>query len=304
MRLLTRARNALSRLTAMPERLTQLQLALGRVEQRQITAPGASIRDAEFKVFSQWGEDGIIQYLIHRVPIERKVFVEFGVENYTEANTRFLALNDAWAGLVLDGNADNINFIRNDAIYWSNNLKAEHAFITRDNINELITRNGLRGDIGLLSVDIDGNDYWVWKAIDCITPRIVVCEYNSLFGPTARITTPYDPAFVRSQAHRSLVFYGASIAALTDLARIKGFSLVAGNVAGNNIFFVRNDVLGSLPAVTPAAVYQKSRFREFHDEAGALTFDDFDTRVQKLKHLQVFDLESNALQPLSAFVDR
>lgn len=302
MGLLTRGRNAVARLNTLSERLTQLQLALGRIEGRQVAQSAPTINDAEFKVFSQWGEDGIIQYLVHRVPIQRKLFVEFGVENYTEANTRFLAINDAWAGLVLDGSVENIAAIRNDVIYWSNNLKAEHAFITSENINELITRNGIRGDIGLLSVDIDGNDYWVWKAIDCVSPRIVICEYNSLFGPTARITTPYDPAFVRSRAHYSKAFYGASISALTDLAAAKGYALIAGNSAGNNVFFVRSDLLGELQAVAPRDVYRESRFREFHDESGALTFDDLRTRVQKLKHLMVFDLETNGLRPLSAFI--
>ena len=298
MSVLKRVRSALKRVTSLSEKIIHIQLALGRIEQRQIEQYDTDIGNAEFKVFSQWGEDGIIQYLIHRVPIERKLFVEFGVENYTESNTRFLTINDYWAGFVMDGIADNITFIKNDSIYWSNNLKAEHAFITKDNINDLITRNGIRGDIGLLSVDIDGNDYWVWQAINCISPRIVICEYNSLFGPVAKVTTPYDPAFVRERAHFSRVFYGASISALCELAKAKGYSLVAGNSAGNNVFFVRNDLLGGLRAMAPREAYRQAQFREYHDEQGKLTFYDFATRLDTLKDMELYDLSTKSVRPL------
>ena len=298
MRLPEQVRSTLKRITSLPEKITHIQQALGRIEQRQIAQYDTDIGNAEFKVFSQWGEDGIIQYVIHRVPIERKLFVEFGVENYTESNTRFLAINNFWAGLVLDGSADNITYIKNDSIYWSNNLKAEHAFITKDNINDLITRNGIRGDIGLLSVDIDGNDYWVWQAINCISPRIVICEYNSLFGPTAKVTTSYDLAFVRERAHFSRCVYGASIAALCELSAAKGYSLVAGNLAGNNVFFVRNDLLGGLRTTTAPEAYRQAQFREYHDEQGKLTFYDFATRLDMLKQLELYDLSTKSVRPI------
>lgn len=255
----------------------------------------AALEDAEFRVFSQWGEDGIIQHLISRVSIERRIFVEFGVENYVESNTRFLLTNKKWSGLVMDGSPENIAYIKQDVIYWATNLRAECAFIDKHNINQLLMSNGITGDIGLLSVDIDGNDYWVWEAIDAVSPRIVVCEYNSQFGPDAEVTTPYDRAFVRSDAHYSYIYYGASVSALTALANRKGYSLVAGNKAGNNVFFVRNDVLGDLQVKTPREVYQRAAFREFHDEQGHLTFDDFETRLRKIGDLPVYDLRTGQL---------
>jgi hypothetical protein len=255
----------------------------------------ATPEQAEFRVFSQWGEDGIIQYLAQNVPIERPVFVEFGVENYVESNTRFLLQNNQWSGLVLDGSEENIAYIKRDPIYWATNLKAECAFITIDNINDLLRCNGVSGDIGLLSVDIDGNDYWVWEAIDAISPRIVVCEYSSQFGPEAQVTTPYDSAFVRGQAHYSHIYYGASISALNELATRKGYSLVAGNRVGNNVFFVRNDVLGDLKVKTPKEIYRRAQFREFHDELGQLTYDDFETRLAKIGDLPLLDLRTGQI---------
>lgn len=288
----------LNRMAVLPQKINKIQEALGRIEQRQIAQYCTDISEAEFKVYSQWGEDGIIQYLVRHVPMERKLFVEFGVENYTESNTRFLLINNYWAGLVLDGGVENINYIKNDSIYWAYNLKADCSFLTKDNINEVISRNGIGGDIGLLSVDIDGNDYWVWNAIDCVNPRIVICEYNSLFGKIAKVTTPYDPAFFRGDAHFSKVYYGASISALCELANKKGYSLVASNSAGNNIFFVRNDLLGDFKILSPDDAYRQAQFREFHDENGKLTFYDFDARLEMVRKLELYDLDTQSIKKI------
>ncbi len=276
---------------------------MGRIEARQIAADEELHADKEFRVFSQWGEDGIIQHLVRRVPIARQVFIEFGVENFSEANTRFLLTNNGWAGLIIDGSAENIEFVKRDPIYWASNLKAEAAFVTADNINAIFARAGIQGDIGLLSIDIDGNDYWVWKAIDSVSPRIVICEYNAHFGPGARVTIPYDPAFFRDSAHFSKIYYGASVAALDDLAVRKGYSLVASNKAGNNLFFVRNDVRGTLPAISPAEAYREPSFREYHDQGGRLTFDDFGIRVRKIGHLPVHDLDTQSERSIADVLD-
>ena len=296
--MLRRIAQFIARHRALPERINRIQEALGRIEARQ-AADAADFRQAEFRVFSQWGEDGIIQYLVARVPIERRIFVEFGVENYVESNTRFLLTKDQWSGLVIDGSQEHIDYIRRDSIYWAANLKAECAFATKDNINALLASDGVAGDIGLLSVDIDGNDYWIWQAIDTISPRIVICEYNSHFGPTAEVTTPYDAAFVRDTAHFSKIYYGASISALCSLASRKGYALVASNSAGNNVFFVRTDLLGSLAVLSPAEAYRRAQFREYHDEQGRLTFDDFEARLRKIGHLSVHDLKTDALAKIS-----
>lgn len=298
MSVIKRAERLFRRFLDLPQRIYRIQEALGRIEMRQVEQSHLDINESEYRVFSQWGEDGIIQHLVHNVSIERKIFVEFGVENYTESNTRFLLSNNSWSGLILDGNEENISYVKRDPIYWACNLKADFAFVTRENINYLITRNGIKGDIGLLSVDIDGNDYWVWEAITCISPRIVVCEYNSLFGPVARVTTPYDPLFVRDNAHFSKVYYGASAAALADLGARKGYVLVGGNSAGNNLFFVRKDLISDLKPLSPADAYRPASFREFHDETGNLTYDDFETRREKIKDLPLYDLSTNQVLKL------
>ena len=294
---------AVKRFSSIPWSIYRIQEALGRIEQRQ-TQQCLDYKQSEFRVFSQWGEDGIIQYLINRIPIEKKLFVEFGVENYTESNTRFLLTNNQWTGLVLDGNIDNVNYIRHDPIvYWGSNLKAVCSFITKDNINEVLHSNGIVGDFGLLSIDIDGNDYWVWEAINSVSPRIVICEYNSQFGSTAEVSVPYDSAFVRDTAHSSKIYYGASITALNSLAVKKGYSLVASNSAGNNIFFVRNDLIGSIPVITAQQAYNRAQFREYHDENGELTYDDFEIRLRKISHLPLHDFKTNSVTKIADIAD-
>lgn len=279
---------------SLDARLFTIQNSLGRIESRQNAAiDNLSIVESEFKVFSQWGEDGIIQHLINRIHIEVPTFVEFGVETYIESNTRFLLIHNNWSGLVIDGSEKNINYIKSDQIYWRHNLKAECAFIDKDNINALIQRCGVSGGIGLLSVDIDGNDYWVWEAINVVNPSIVVCEYNSLWGPTRSVTTPYKSDFFRGNVHYSNLYYGASIQALVDLAKTKGYSLVSGNKAGNNVFFVRDDLLGKVKPIAAKEAWVESQFRESRDSQGELTFLDCESRLALLAEMPLFDLAAN-----------
>jgi hypothetical protein len=267
-----RLRRKLGAIERVQERLDLIEEAIGRIETRQ-TAGARDLHEAEFRVFSQWGEDGIIQHLIRHVPIASRTFIEFGVQDYMESNTRFLLVNDNWSGLVIDGGADNIAAIRRSDLYWRHNLKAECAFITRDNIDALISGAGLGGDIGLLSVDIDGNDYWVWEAIESVQPRILITEYNARFGSEAAVTVPYAADFQRTAAHHSNIYYGASLAALTALSARKGYDLVGCNSAGNNAFFVRRDVRpASLPVRTPGEAFRPAQFREARTSDGTLAF--------------------------------
>ena len=270
--ILARLRRKLALLDRIDARQRRMQEAIGRIEARQLRARApARLQDYEFQVFSQWGEDGIVQRLVEVVPVERKQFVEFGVEDYTEANTRFLLTNNGWAGLVIDGSPENVQRIVSDPLYWRHNLKAMLAFVTRENINDLLRRNGLNGEIGLLSVDIDGNDYWVWEAIEAVRPAIVISEYNWRFGAERRVTVPYDPAFVRGRAHHSMVYYGASLAALEALGMRKGFDLVGCSSGGNNAFFVRRDLRPAvLPALSAREAYVAGSFREARLPSGEL----------------------------------
>ena len=277
------------------QEMQELRLDLGRIANKVY---GTSENDHEFRVFSQFGDDGIIQWLTKNINISRKIFVEFGVENYVESNTRFLLMNDNWSGLVMDGNSTNINFIKSDGIYWKYNLKAKQAFITAENINELIASEflvsgeGKPYKIGLLSIDVDGNDYWIWEKIDCIDPDIVVCEYNGVWGMDDAITIPYDPDFVRENAHYSRIYFGASIAALNKLANKKGYSLVAGNQAGNNVYFVRNDLLNdSVKKKEIKDVFHQYQYRQARDEFGNLSYINLEEERELIQNLPIVRIE-------------
>jgi hypothetical protein len=268
-------------------------------------SPFTRLEDAEFKVFSQFGEDGILQYLIRETGITRKetTFIEFGVQDYSESNTRFLLMNDHWRGLIIDGSKQFMDHVRKQDIYWRHDLTAIHAWIDRDNINQLIGDADIGGDIGILSIDIDGNDYWVWERIEVVNPVIVVAEYNSVFGSVHAISVPYDRAFQRHKAHQSNLFWGASIAALAHLATIKGYALLGSNTAGNNVFFVRQDRLGRLKPLSAAKAYVESRFRESRDAGGKLNYLSGDKRRQEVLNLSVVDVtngEALTLRELDA----
>ena len=274
-------------------------LHVDRVRRMEIVS---SLRDVEFKVFSQGGEDGIIQFLTGKVPIENRVFIEFGVESYQEANTRFLLLNDDWKGLVIDGSPENIDRILNDrTAYARHDLTAKCGFITRENVNTLFRESGFAGDIGLLSIDVDGNDYWIWEAVESVSPRIVVCEYNSVFGPDATVTIPYDPGFQRAKAHYSHLYFGASLPALCALAERKGYDFVGSNSMGTNAFFVRRDVAYGLPKLTAAQGHVKSTQRmDSRDVRGNLTRIGGDERFNLVKDLPVVDVVTGMRSTLAA----
>lgn len=257
-------------------------------------SPLARLQDAEFKVFSQFGEDGILQYLIRETGVTRKetTFVEFGVQNYSESNTRFLLMNDHWRGMIIDGNKQYMDSVRNQDIYWRHDLTAVDAWIDRDNINQLIGDAGFAGDIGILSVDIDGNDYWVWERIEVVNPIIVVVEWNSVFGPSHPISVPYDPAFQREKAHYSNLYWGASVAAFEYLAARKGYALLGSNTVGNNLFFVRNDRLGRLARLSATEAYVESRFRDSRDASGKLNFLGGGKRRLEILDIPVVDVVS------------
>lgn len=257
---------------ALLQKLGQVQEALGRIESRQLSEKASrEIRDHEYRVFSQWGEDGIIQFLLRHVRVENKVFVEFGVEDYTEANTRFLLVNNNWTGLVLDSDDDNITRLKNSPVYWRYNLKAARAFVTQDNINDILTENGVTGEIGLLSIDIDGNDFWVWRAIEVINPVIVVIEYNHRFGKDVAVTVPYAEAFDRRKAPQPWIYFGASLRALCLLAERKGYDFVGCNSNGVNAFFVRKDKRpDEISEVSPGDGFVGGKFSESRDENGLI----------------------------------
>ena len=213
-----------------------------------------------FKVFSQSDEDGIIEEIFNRINTTNRTFVEFGVGNGIECNTHFL-LHKGWSGLWIEGNRKEVNEIRKlfKKPFDAKRLIALNSFITKDNINELINIEGqIGGEIDLLSIDIDGNDYWVWEAIQCINPRVVVIEYNGKFPPNCEWVMEYDTkhGWCGDDNH------GASLKSYELLGARLGYQLVGTGVMGINSFFVRKDLTHDLFVIPATAekLYNPTRW--------------------------------------------
>ena len=257
-----------------------------------------SLQETEFKVFSQCGDDGIIQYLVNYLDIENKTFVEFCVEDYLESNTRFLLINNNWSGLIMDGSKSHILKIKNDEIYWKYDLIAKNAFVTAENINQLIAEEDINGRIGLLHIDIDGNDYWIWKALKIVEPIIMIVEFNSVFGCQRAITIPYKADFIRTPEHFSNLYFGSSILSLCDLAEEKGYAFIGCNSAGNNAYFIKKEFLKDLKPLTAKEGYVESKFRESRGEDGKLSYIRSEKRIEIIKGLSVYNTKSNIMEKL------
>lgn len=251
-----------------------LKLSIGQMHSKiNSKLDKKNINEYEFKCFSQWGEDGIIDYLIENLSIENKTFIEFGVENYSEANTKFLLMSRNWDGFILDSSSKNIEDIKNSDLYWKYELTAKANFITKENINIILEQSNFKKKIGLLSIDIDGNDYWVWKEIKDFDPSIVIIEYNARLGNEKNYVVPYKKDFERNKAHYSGIYYGASIQALVKLGNEKGYAFICCNNAGNNLFFVKRDLLNNkVKELSIKDGFIKNKFRESRNKNGDLIF--------------------------------
>ncbi|XPV76323.1 MAG: hypothetical protein ACNI27_17195 [Desulfovibrio sp.] len=250
----------------------------------------SSLKDVEFKVFSQFGDDGIIQWLVGNLDIEHETFIEFGVEDYHESNTRFLLMNDNWSGFVMDGSAENMKQLEQTDYYWKHELYSKSVFIDLDNINELLADCPLGPEVGLLHVDLDGNDYWIWERINTVDPAILILEYNSVFGMERDISVPYDKNFYRTDYHHSNLYFGASLKALHTLCDKRNYGFVGCNSAGNNAYFVRRDILNDVvKECTLEEGFVVSKFRESRDETGQLTYLAGADRLAEIKGMPVIN---------------
>jgi hypothetical protein len=208
-------------------------------------------------------------------------------------------MNDNWTGFVMDGSEKNVAKIKSSEYYCRYELNAQAVFIDCDNINGLIASQSFDKKIGLLHIDIDGNDYWIWEKITTVEPVIVIVEYNSIFGMDRAITVPYDKGFQRTRAHSSNLYFGASLKALHILAQQKGYAFIGCNSAGNNAYFVKYEALNEVVKAVPLEVgYVVSKFRESRDSQGRLSYVTGADRLKVIKGLPVYNVEAKQLEVL------
>lgn len=199
-----------------------------------------------FRGMSQNDEDGITLALMDRIGSSTRRFVEIGA-GVNGGNSGFLARECGWTGVMVEIDPDRVRTLKRR---FGPAVAVVDARVTRENINELLSSNGIRGEIDLLSLDIDGIDYWVWESLSICSPRLVIVEYNRFLGTDRAVTIPYDADFDRRRFDvPSFAYYGASLPAFVHLAGLKGYRLVAIEPRGVNAFFVRNDLAPDLPAL-------------------------------------------------------
>lgn len=256
------------------ERLDRLEVAANHMrawtekveaELRAVTGPiladqkaewkrAGDLRAFERKVFSQQGEDGIIEEIFRRIGETNRYFVEFGVETGVECNAARLARECGWSGLFMEGNPADVPALKANYAHLPG-VKCVHAMIGSDNVQQLFADAGVPAEPDLLVIDIDGNDYWVWKAVTDYRPRVVVIEYNPFYPPPSRWVMAEDPNFRWKRTD----YFGASLGALSRLGRRKGYDLVGTDTHGVNAFFVRSDCAAD-KFLDPAAHYHYSPF--------------------------------------------
>lgn len=245
--------------------VSQRILFLHYQQLRNLKCPLPKLEDTGFRVYSQNDEDGLLLYIFSLIGAVNKACVEIGFGSPYGANTTNLICNWGWTGLLVEGNERIVEqsrrFFESHKDTWVYPPKLVHAWVTAENVNGLIQENDITGEIDLFSLDIDGMDYWVWKSLGVIQPRVVVVEYQDIWGPEKSVTVPYKPDFVHPEG--SFDYCGASLPAFVKLGREKGYRLVGCNRYGFNAFFVRNGIgEDALPEIKPDHCFKHPKAKE------------------------------------------
>jgi hypothetical protein len=210
-----------------------------------------------FRLRSQNEEDGIILELLRTAGIVTRKFVEIGCGG-TGGNSAVLAYELGWSGLMIDSNSRAAR-AATQLFRANHGVSVMRKVVTSEIVNKLIEKSGISGEIDFLSIDVDSIDYWILDAIEVVTPRVLVMEYNAHFGPVRAVTVPNRPIPQGSPKG----YAGASLAAIDACAQRKGYRLVLCEDAGVNAFFVRADLATSVPTLSPADAWRplESKYR-------------------------------------------
>lgn len=194
----------------------------------------------EYQVFSQNGEDGLLAEVFKRIGVTNRCFVEFGVGDGLENNTAYLLMN-GWTGLWIEIDQHSCHMIETglQRIIRSKRLIVKNSRVSVENVERLFAEANVPAQFDLLSIDIDGNDYWVWEAIQHFSPRVVIIEYNSALGPRFDWKVAYKPDLKWNGS----AYFGASLKALESLGSQKGYVLVGCTLSGTNAVFVKRNLV-------------------------------------------------------------
>jgi len=260
------------------------------------------LSDVDYKIFSQNGEDGILDYLLYQLKIEKPKFMEIGVGDYSESNTRFIFDRCSPKGIIVDCIDDFEQKVKKNIQLWRGELKIIKKFVTPNNINEIIHDNNLSNDLDLFSLDIDGIDYWVINELPKNFSKIAVLEYNPIFGVDKRVTVPNIKNFNRNEYHYSNICFGMSLNAAIHLMEKKNFYFLGTNMFRNNAFFISNEfnkenyfkhlVINEIKNIDEA------NFTESRNIDGKLNYLHGKSKLNEIYDCEVIDLNDGNLKKI------
>ena len=291
---------------------TQTKLMLGNIYLNQIRKKYdfiKNLQEAEYKIFSQTGEDGIIDFLLKKLDILNCKFVEIGVGDYSEANTRYIYEKSFSEGLIIDIENNLRDKVSKNINLWKGLLHVENIEINSENINEILDKYNLNANLDLFSIDIDGIDYWV---IDNLKPQIsklFVLEYNPTFGHNLEITIPNIKNFNRFKSHYSGCYYGCSLKAMIKLMDRKGYDFLGTNKLNFNAFFASKNISHKFENLKQnldsLENYSLIKIRDSKNKEGELDFLDKKQRLIQIKNLEIIDVseKNNKIYKISEIIN-
>ena len=277
----------------------KIMLCIGKVQisiNRDIYDDIEDLNEIEVKIFSQNGEDGIIDYLIHRLRLDKKNFVEIGVGNYRESNTRYLYSRYHPKGLIVDYLDDMEKKVKPFVNFWKGDLRICNKKINSDNVLDLLDKN-CDYEIDLFSIDIDSIDYWIIEKLKNNISKIFVAEYNPVFGAELEVSVPNIPGFERTKNHYSNLCYGMSLKSLINLMNKKGYYFIGANLQKNNAFFVlkkfkKEDFFQSIK-IKNLDNYTNSNIRDSRDKNNNLNYLSGDKKFKEIEECEVINLKDD-----------
>lgn len=254
------------------------------------------LEDSEIRIFSQNGEDGIIDYLINQLEIKKPNFIEIGSGDYSESNTRFLYEMYYSSGLIIDCLDGLYEKVRNNVNLWKGDLRVLKKSVNSENIKEIISKN-CNFNVDLVSIDIDGIDYWVLKNFHFFDAKIFIVEYNAIFGSDLEVTVPNIDNFLREQYHYSFLCYGASLKAYINLMNGQGYYFLGVNRLRNNAFFISKKYPKEVyfPKIDNLINLESTNalFRESRSKEGSLNYLSPNKRIKEILDCEVIDISKN-----------
>ena len=256
-----------------------------------------SLQDVEYKVFSQTGEDGIIDFLTSKLSILNSKFVEIGVGDYSECNTRYIYEKSFSKGLIVDIEHDFKKKVSKNINVYKGLIEIENIEVSALNINQILEKHDLNEKLDLFSIDIDGIDYWVIEKLKSRISKIFVAEYNPTFGHNLEISVPNNNNFNRFQAHYSGCYYGASLKAIIKLMHSKGYEFLGTNKLNFNAFFVESELSHNFQNIKKNLksldYFTTIKIRDSKNPKGKFDFLTRKERLEQLRDLEVIDVSQS-----------